>query len=237
MRRFVIVSIILFILLSATIRLTLALAPVRLVASAASLTAMFTNPDGSQCAVPCLFGARPGAMTIQQAAVRVAMHPYVHDTLGLGDQYNLDDPSRFIARNGVNIGMIPIGDGSELGSIFYANVSPAFTLGQILATLGEPATVTIYEIADINTLNFNVYLTYPDKYIEVLLLKDADTPLQISDHPIGIFVTTRDQAANIGSLTACDPMYCRRWGGLRSVSGYGIALPPTAPNVIDSTIP
>jgi|SRR5579859_408647 len=238
MRRLLLLSLVLLILLSGMIRLTLAIAPTRPVASGAALDPMFTNPDGSPCRAPCMLGARPGAMTIQQAADRIKAHPYVHDVLGLGDADNLSAPNQFImARNGVTIQMATIGNSAQLGSVFYANSSPDFTLGQVLASLGEPSTVTFYEFDAAAPPNFYVYLTYPTKGIEVLLVKEVDNPLLIADHPEGVFVTTTDKAVNIESLTACDPLYCRQWEGLKSVRAYGIGFPPLSGNLIHSTLP
>ncbi|HLY25739.1 MAG TPA: hypothetical protein VKQ72_05325 [Aggregatilineales bacterium] len=238
MRRLLLLTFVLLVVFSATIRLALAIAPAREAARRDSLNAMFTMPDGSNCAMPCLLGARPGAMTIRQAADVVKAHPYVHDVLGLGDEDNQTAPNQFImARNGVAIEMAAISNVEQLGSIFYANDSPDFTLGQILASLGEPATVTFYEFDAAPPPDFDVYLTYPDLGIEVLLIKTVDSPMLISDHAAGIFVTTNNNAVNLGSLTDCDPRYCKPWEGLKSVRGYGIGFPPLSPNITRSTLP
>src|SRR5215475_5258600 len=37
--------------------------------------ALFTNPDGTSCQIPCLFGVRPDAMTVDQALTVLAAHP------------------------------------------------------------------------------------------------------------------------------------------------------------------
>src|SRR5258707_5180081 len=133
MRRLLLLSFVLLIILCAMIRLTLAFAPAPPVASAASLNAMFTSPDGSNCPMPCLLGARPGAMTIRQAADLVIAHPYVHNVLGLGSEDNQSAPDVFMmARNGIAIEMAAVN--TELGSVFYANDSSDFTLGQVLAS-------------------------------------------------------------------------------------------------------
>ncbi|SRR5258708_4643287 len=36
---------------------------------------LFTNPDGSACSMPCLFGVRPDTMTVDQALAVLAAHP------------------------------------------------------------------------------------------------------------------------------------------------------------------
>jgi hypothetical protein len=40
--------------------------------------ALFTNPDGSPCAQPCLFGVRPGKTTLDDALKILDRHPLTH---------------------------------------------------------------------------------------------------------------------------------------------------------------
>src|SRR5579859_475753 len=44
-------------------------------ASPSPLDILFTNPDGSPCQMPCLFGVRPGQMTVDQAQQLLEQHP------------------------------------------------------------------------------------------------------------------------------------------------------------------
>src|SRR5215468_2847176 len=37
--------------------------------------ALFAEPDGSACGMPCLFGVRPDSMTVDQALSVLAAHP------------------------------------------------------------------------------------------------------------------------------------------------------------------
>src|SRR5258708_25645627 len=40
-----------------------------------SIALLFTNPDGSSCRMPCLFGVRPDDMTIDQPLQVLTAHP------------------------------------------------------------------------------------------------------------------------------------------------------------------
>jgi hypothetical protein len=44
-------------------------------AQTSALTMLFTNPDGSACHMPCLFGIRPGETTMGRALDMVHVHP------------------------------------------------------------------------------------------------------------------------------------------------------------------
>ncbi len=40
---------------------------------------LFTNPDGTACRQPCLFGVRPGETTYAEALVLLRVHPFTRD--------------------------------------------------------------------------------------------------------------------------------------------------------------
>jgi hypothetical protein len=42
----------------------------------ALFSVLFTNPDGSPCEMPCMFGVRPGKMTVDEAVARLQQHPF-----------------------------------------------------------------------------------------------------------------------------------------------------------------
>src|SRR5260221_9359246 len=43
-----------------------------------SAAVLFTNPDGSPCKLPCLFGIRPGETTVEEALRLLKTHPLTH---------------------------------------------------------------------------------------------------------------------------------------------------------------
>src|SRR5207302_1104975 len=43
------------------------------------LDVLFTNPDGSPCQMPCLFGVRPGQMTVDDSLRVLQQHPLTHN--------------------------------------------------------------------------------------------------------------------------------------------------------------
>ena len=42
------------------------------------IAVLFTNPDGSLCHMPCLFGVRPGEMTVEEGLEVLDKHPLTH---------------------------------------------------------------------------------------------------------------------------------------------------------------
>src|SRR5436190_24167966 len=42
------------------------------------IAVLFTNPDGSPCQMPCLFGVRPGKMTLDEGLRILDQHPQTH---------------------------------------------------------------------------------------------------------------------------------------------------------------
>jgi len=47
-------------------------------AQANPVATLFTNPDGSPCRMPCLFGVRPGEMTLEEGLKILDQHPLTH---------------------------------------------------------------------------------------------------------------------------------------------------------------
>src|SRR5215471_5045053 len=44
------------------------------------IAVLFTNPDGSPCQMPCLFGVRPGVTTLDEGLRILDKHPLTHKT-------------------------------------------------------------------------------------------------------------------------------------------------------------
>src|SRR5436853_480147 len=42
------------------------------------ISVLFTNPDGSPCQMPCLFGVRPGETTLDEGLQILDKHPLTH---------------------------------------------------------------------------------------------------------------------------------------------------------------
>src|SRR5258708_19796166 len=42
------------------------------------IAVLFTNPDGSPCQMPCLFGVRPGETTLDEGLQILDKHPLTH---------------------------------------------------------------------------------------------------------------------------------------------------------------
>jgi hypothetical protein len=79
----------------------------RLVGSArpkpALYSMLFTNPDGSPCERPCMFGVRPGKMTPAEAVAILKQHPVTHGMTfreGSSETAFLDAEYEFAGENG-----------------------------------------------------------------------------------------------------------------------------------------
>jgi len=50
------------------------------------IAVLFTNPDGSPCQMPCLFGVRPGEMTVDEGLQVLDKHPLTHNMTALNSE-------------------------------------------------------------------------------------------------------------------------------------------------------
>src|SRR5690349_11671995 len=73
-RRFLLVSVCLFILITASIVTACLIGSVQ---TSPPVAAIFTNPDGSACELPCLFGVN--AHQARQAVALLVQHPLTRD--------------------------------------------------------------------------------------------------------------------------------------------------------------
>lgn len=122
------------------------------------LTALFTNPDGTRCERPCLFGIRPGQMTIDEAIALVKAHWFLSDVRAIQtDRYvfplagigkDTFAGKQFLIRlapgpgdqkpllvTGVSLELTE--PGQDLSS--YSQL-PVATLGTLIAFAGDPET-------------------------------------------------------------------------------------------------
>src|SRR4051812_21567848 len=75
---------------------------------------LFTNPDGSPCERPCLFGIRPGVTKIDEALSILNTHPLIEP------QADKNGPAAVVAGQAVSIGR-GLFAGKFLDIVLYAN--------------------------------------------------------------------------------------------------------------------
>jgi hypothetical protein len=113
------------------------------------LSALFTNPDGTPCPHPCLFGIRPGISDQAEAASLLAAHP-------LTRTFKRDERSVETEYLGTGVRVSLVGREHELASIYIAFdrqlqngpgrpiVLPpldGITLGQVVSAFGSPTSM------------------------------------------------------------------------------------------------
>lgn len=109
------------------------------------LSVLFTNPDGSPCERPCMFGVRPGKMTRAEAEAILKSHPALRNL-----RFQTGNGNTFTYLVGDTITVALHYDVSFIGAIF--EVSPLRGLPAVSATLRQRAslgdTVTILGAPD-----------------------------------------------------------------------------------------
>jgi hypothetical protein len=150
------------------------LASVRLVGSRQKslLPLIFTNPDGSPCQRPCLFGAEPGRMTSDEAVAVLKRHPLTR-TMKVSER---SDVAEYIVEaKGVRI---LVGRGGEhLYLLFVNNDNPDYelpampedfpnsgALGEVILTFGSPQYVSMSSSTTRWDSGPGVETFYPDRY-------------------------------------------------------------------------
>jgi hypothetical protein len=223
MRRLVWIILMLIVFFAAVIGVALKLGSVH-GTSTEAFSVMFTKPDGTTCETPCLFGVRPQRSTAQEATTLLETHPFIHNVLGLTAKDVKQLGNGFIiGGNNAVIEVELLANTDKVDYIFYAYDNHEFTLGQLLVLLGEPPSIS-FSLATIPPV-FDVYLKYPDKGLEILLIYPAAGSMRLSDHLAGIYVTTVHDSPH-GPLTECVLPYCMRWQGMKSISSYTANFPP-----------
>lgn len=144
--RFTVISVVSLSVLMMAVRLMGSMQPL-------SLTAWFTNPDGTPCHYPCLFGIRPGITRYDDALALIRSHPitrHMRVTPSSGSQaLQVDDDSVafFVYRDRDN----------RVESIFstpsYRNgvTDLPLGLGDVIAVLGIPDSIPMRDSQNLPT--------------------------------------------------------------------------------------
>ncbi|MCC7447081.1 MAG: hypothetical protein IT324_06675, partial [Anaerolineae bacterium] len=108
------------------------------------LAVLFTNPDGSPCERPCLFGVRPGKMTRAEAEAVLKAHPTIRNL-----RFQLGNGNTFTYLVGDTITVALRYDVSFIGAIFEVaplrglpaapdSLRQRASLGDTMTVLGAP---------------------------------------------------------------------------------------------------
>jgi hypothetical protein len=110
---------------------------------------LITNPDGSPCKLPCLFGIRPGETTTGEAVRILARHPLTRNLFFDADQmvFSGTDAAVFIDWRGsvvTAVGLTLIGPGFNQYASPQRDLVAACSLaslGNVVNIVGEPDTI------------------------------------------------------------------------------------------------
>ncbi len=223
MQRFAVLTFTLTVLISAGIVLALTIGSARPFPTVTH--AMFTNPDGSPCEKPCLFGIRAGSVLDQNGFTLAMTHPLVRRIFHLEETdilMNIDCCSLWYGQSRLTID----GDSNkDYYEVDFAADDPDFSVGQLLLRLGSPSAMEFLGFGfgrSSGITGIDVFLDYPDKGLEIFLIYKPDSNMQPSDRPA--FITL----AGSGHLmmdNPCVPPYCQHWQGFKSIRVYTQGLP------------
>jgi hypothetical protein len=134
---------------------TVVIVPLRMLGGTqvSAASSLFTAPDGKRCAVPCLFGVRPGQTTIAEAATLLRIHPLLRDfDLVSTDPFRIEGQNERIVMITFNGG--PDGRVDEISLVSYVRfgksrhdrtrvLPTSGTLGDVLSLFGTPDFIQI----------------------------------------------------------------------------------------------
>ncbi len=138
----------------------------------APIAILFTNPDGTPCQQPCLFGVRPRETTYKQAIALLHAHPFTRNFRPNATGNVLSDGQtsiivgHFVANPGV----------SEIVLLSHSPSSPIAdwaSLGQVIGFLGAPDSVAV-------TSTFTTSFYSADRLVFVHRHR-MDTPLDVQE--------------------------------------------------------
>jgi hypothetical protein len=169
---------------------TVGLAAIRSIGAAQAnpIAILFTNPDGSPCHMPCLFGVRPGDTTIGEAIRALRVHPLTHDMVLLpvmvgGAKYGIElraegvrimlSTQEAYSNDGMqvtNINLVPIAKspgGLPEADPRLIRAMVNATPGQIVLYFGVPDNVNFAN--DVTaTSPHDLIISYPDRGLTLL---------------------------------------------------------------------
>jgi hypothetical protein len=161
-----------------------------------AFAAVFTNPDGSRCEMPCMFGIRPGVSTVENAEQILKSHPLLKPwTVDRNRDGSLEISNYFLFLR------IYVSPGKKVGAIvFYdpfatfssSNSSPLSpldnaTLGSVVALLGAPDAVLVEEATQLSYVRYKTTVSFSNDDYEMPNASNYLTPV---DKFIGITMET-----------------------------------------------
>jgi hypothetical protein len=110
----------------------------RITATPGLLSLLLTNPDGSSCQLPCMFGARPGVMTPDQMLRVLRRHPVTRD---FSQRTSADGSTVWLDGEAIRLTLDYTGTWIALSVKIGVRHAPQ--LGDTIAAFGQPDFVSI----------------------------------------------------------------------------------------------
>jgi hypothetical protein len=152
---------------------------------------LFENPDGSTCQRPCLFGVRPGAMTVTEAIAILQAHPVTRD---LKRDNSNAGPSVYIYFSGRNVTARIDSTGAWIDLLFHESIDPKLpptpawllsdrSLGDVINAFGVPDLVE-------QDLNYHrvISLYYYARHLRIVHLRRSNQVITPDDALVSITV-------------------------------------------------
>jgi hypothetical protein len=181
---------------------------------------LFTNPDGTQCQMPCLFGIRTGETTFNDAIRLLKAHPLTRDLPSQYVQAGAFVGMRYVG-NDVEIRLWPDDTGSNDYSRFVTSIDliatnatgGALSLGDVIASLGEPERTGFFWSFDSSHLFFVSF--YFDQYLRI------SHESTVNGDQAYIYASSRFVNLNISNTNA--GVGHQSWRGFTSLERYTAA--------------
>ncbi|MCC7448334.1 MAG: hypothetical protein IT324_13015 [Anaerolineae bacterium] len=191
------------------------------------LAILFTNPNGTPCPRPCLFGVQPGATSFSDAVAMVRAHPF---TRALGRDEISDQGQSYVSFNGPSMNIdVSSGSDDRVGSInIHINIAALrlapepllrdVSLGEFVALFGVPhgveaqsgATISFYSGDSMIVISPNILLVGESRI-------SAESPLG------SIMLEVPDAFAQELTFTRAG---LRPWRGFSNVRRYTLSANP-----------
>jgi hypothetical protein len=174
-----------------------------------SFALLFTNPDGTPCQMPCVFGIRPGITTKKQAFALIQAHPLTRNMTKQTESLNTTGFSYAFDLH------LTFSDENQVLRIQLTALL-GLTLGEVIARLREPESINIDKARTTGQLFYYVSsfrVIYSLRWIRVGIREHAEERLSPESELVGLDVRT--QGFQDGATYPT-----RNWLGFGSITRY-----------------
>ena len=199
--------------LAGTILVMCCVGSMRSLPSAALWETMFTNPDGSACQKPCMFGVRPGITTRREGLTILRVHPAL---IPVGSQTFSDVSGHFVIEMNVDRDTGIVQDVSIERRSNSDGLSIA--IGQV-SEIHNPQFVVVFERTVKFTPHTFVNLYYPESDMITYSIYPAEGAIK-PDDDVSYLRVLAGPLDSYAVLDNCKIDKCQPWQGYASFHHY-----------------